>query len=91
MAERDTKVLEMVEQELKKDPKVSGAALQEKARSINKEEAELSLRSFNARYPLPVRKKTFREDWWKEEGLRQEVFFAGSQATFRPEEERAYL
>ena len=40
MAERDAKVLEMVEQELKKDLKVSGAVLQEKARSINKEVAE---------------------------------------------------
>ena len=49
MADRDTKVFEMVERELKKDPKVSGAVLQEKARSINKEEAELSPRSFNAR------------------------------------------
>ena len=57
MADRDTKVLEMVERELKKDPKVSGAVLQEKARSINKEEAELSPRSFNARYPLPLRRK----------------------------------
>ena len=57
MAERDPKVLAMVERELKKDPKVSGAVLQEKARRINKEEAELGLRSFNARYPLPVRKK----------------------------------
>ena len=42
MADRDTKVFEMVERELKKDPKVSGAVLQEKARSINKEEAELN-------------------------------------------------
>ena len=57
MADRDTKVFEMVERELKKDPKVSGAVLQEKARSINKEEAELSPRSFNARYPLPLRRK----------------------------------
>jgi hypothetical protein len=57
MADRDTKVLEMVERELKKDPKVSGAVLQEKARSINKEEAELGPRSFNARYPLPLRRK----------------------------------
>ena len=32
MADRDTKVFEMVERELKKDPKVSGAVLQEKAR-----------------------------------------------------------
>ena len=57
MADRDPKVLAMVERELKKDPKVSGDVLQETARSINKEEAELSGRSFNARYPLPVRKK----------------------------------
>ena len=57
MADRDPKVLAMVERELKKDPKVSGAALQEKARRINKEEAALKPRSFNARYPLPVRKK----------------------------------
>ena len=55
MADRDTKVFEMVERELKKDPKVSGAVLQEKARSINKEEAELS--PSNARYPLPLRRK----------------------------------
>lgn len=57
MADRDPKVLAMVERELKKDPKVSGAVLQKKARSINKEEAALKPRSFNARYPLPVRKK----------------------------------
>lgn len=57
MAERDPKVLAMVERELKKDPKVSGAELQKKARRINKAEAELSLRSFNARYPLAVRRK----------------------------------
>lgn len=57
MAERDPKVLAMVEREIKKDPKVSNAELQKRARRINKEEAELSPRSFHARYPLPVKKR----------------------------------
>ena len=57
MADVDPKVLAMIEQEIKKDPKVSNADLQEKAKKINEEVGELSAQSFNARYPLRVKRK----------------------------------
>jgi len=56
MADVDPKVLAIIEQELKKDPKISNADLQEKAKKINEEVGELSAQSFNARYPLRVKR-----------------------------------
>ena len=73
MADRDPKVIAMVERELKKNPKVSGAELQKKAKRINKAEAELSPRSFNARYPLPVRKKLSGRTGGRKKGTTRKV------------------
>ncbi|HZD06308.1 MAG TPA: hypothetical protein VE173_15465 [Longimicrobiales bacterium] len=55
--ETDEKVMEMVEQELKKNPAVSVDELQEKAKSINQDVASLTARQFHARYPLQVKRR----------------------------------
>lgn len=51
------KVMSMVEQELRKNPKVDTKVLFEKAKKIDPSIADLSPRQFNARYPLQVRRR----------------------------------
>lgn len=50
--ETDPDVLEMVRRQLERDPPPSTAALYGRAAQINEDIYELSLRQFNARYPL---------------------------------------
>ncbi len=57
MPEAKDKVMEMVEKELRKNPKTPNSELREKAEKIDKSIAELSDRQFNARYPLQVRRR----------------------------------
>lgn len=55
--DRNERVLEMVEEALRKNPDVSNDELQERASEIDPRVGELSPRSFNARYPLQVKRK----------------------------------
>lgn len=59
--DRNQRVMEMVEKELRENPNVSNAELQEKASEIDPRIGELSPRSFNARYPLQVKRKLSKE------------------------------
>lgn len=54
-ADRNEDVMEMVEEELRKDPETSNQELREKAEEIDSDIADLSARQFNARYPLQVK------------------------------------
>lgn len=51
------KVMQFVEKELKKNPNIQTSDLHEKARSVDASVGKLSLRQFNARYPLQVKRK----------------------------------
>jgi hypothetical protein len=56
MAEVNAKVMEMIEAEIKKNPKVSNQELFQKATALDKSVGKLSARQFNARYPLQVKR-----------------------------------
>lgn len=57
MAKTDEKVMELVESELKKNPDASTDELFEKAKKVSSSIGKLSLRQFNARYPLQVKRR----------------------------------
>jgi hypothetical protein len=57
MADKNDKVMRMVERTLKRKPGASTDELYEKAKGIDKSIGELTLRQFNARYPLQVKRK----------------------------------
>lgn len=57
MADRDQKVMAMVERRVKKNPDVSNQELYGKATEINSDIGKLTLRQFHARYPLQVKRK----------------------------------
>lgn len=57
VVDRNERVLEMVEEALREDPEVSNDELQQRASEIDPRIGELSPRSFNARYPLQVKRK----------------------------------
>lgn len=59
--DRNERVMEMVEEALREDPDVSNEELQERASEIDPRIGELSARSFNARYPLQVKRKLASE------------------------------
>lgn len=56
MADARTKIMDMIEGELKKNADVSNAELFEKAKKIDKDVEKLSPRQFNAMYPLQVKR-----------------------------------
>lgn len=56
-APADDKVMELVEKQLRKNPKVSNEELFEKAKGVDPSVGELSLRQFHAKYPLQVKRK----------------------------------
>lgn len=60
MAKTNEKVMALVEQELKKNPDVSVDELYEQAKSAHPSVRELTLRQFNARYPLQVKRRMSR-------------------------------
>lgn len=60
--DRNERVMEMVEEALRKDPDVSNGELQERASEIDPRIGQLSARSFNARYPLQVKRKLNQEE-----------------------------
>ena len=57
MAKTDDKVMAVVEKELEKDPDASVQDLYDKAKSVKSAIGKLTLRQFNARYPLQVKRK----------------------------------
>ncbi len=57
MSNKKEKISQLVEEELKKDPNISTAALYEKAKSEHPSVGQLTLRQFNARYPLQVKRR----------------------------------
>lgn len=59
--DRNERVMEMVEEELRDNPDVSNDVLQEEASEIDPRIGDLSPRSFNARYPLQVKRKLSAE------------------------------
>lgn len=59
--DRNERVMEMVEEALRENPDVSNDELQERASEIDPRIGELSPRSFNARYPLQVKRKLAAE------------------------------
>lgn len=61
VVDRNERVLEMVEEALRENPEVSNDELQERASEIDPRIGELSPRSFNARYPLQVKRKLAAE------------------------------
>ncbi len=57
MAKNEQKVMEFVEKELAANPKQSTTELFEKAKKVDTGLGKLSLRQFNARFPLQVKRK----------------------------------
>ncbi len=51
------KVMQLIEKELKKNPKATAKELQQKAKAISEAVGKLSVRQFHAKYPLQVRRK----------------------------------
>lgn len=60
--DRNPEVMEMVEESLRDDPDYSAKDLKLKAEEIDEGIEDLSVRQFNARYPLQVRRKLSAED-----------------------------
>ncbi len=57
MAKNEEKVMEFVKSELKKNPNASTTELFEKAKKVDSGVTQLSLRQFNARFPLQIKRK----------------------------------
>lgn len=57
MAKNEQKVMAFVEKELAANPGISTTALFEKAKKLDAGIAELSIRQFNARYPLQIKRR----------------------------------
>jgi hypothetical protein len=57
MAKNAEKVMQFVEKELEKNPELPTAELFEKAKKVDTGVAGLSLRQFNARFPLQVKRR----------------------------------
>lgn len=57
MPATNEKVMSMVEEEIRKNSDVETQALYDKARKIDKSIGDLSIRQFNARYPLQVKRR----------------------------------
>lgn len=60
MAKTDEKVMKLVEEELTKNPDIAVTELFEKAKAASAEMKKLTLRQFNARFPLQVKRKRNR-------------------------------
>lgn len=58
---RDREVMRVVEQALESDEEISTEELYERARKVNPSVKNLTLRQFNARYPLQVKRRLAQE------------------------------
>ncbi len=56
-AKKGDKVMQLVETELKINPKATAKELQQKAKAVSAAVGKLSVRQFHAKYPLQVRRK----------------------------------
>ncbi len=54
--EKIDKVMQLIEKELKKNPKATAKELQQKAKAVSPSVGKLSVRQFHAKYPLQVRR-----------------------------------
>lgn len=61
MADRSPKIMEMVVQELDRNPDVELEALYRQATEMDPSIGELSLRQFHARYPLQAKRRRSRQ------------------------------
>lgn len=52
------RVLEFVEAELKKNPKIKSAELLERAKKVSRTVAGMTVRQFHAKYPLQVKRRS---------------------------------
>jgi hypothetical protein len=57
VANTDEKVMALVKDELRKDPDILTSTLYDKAKSAVPSVGKLSLRQFNARYPLQIKRR----------------------------------
>lgn len=57
MARNEERVMQFVKAELERDPEVTTSELFEKAKKVDAGLSELSLRQFNARFPLQIKRK----------------------------------
>jgi hypothetical protein len=57
MAKNEQKVMQWVEKQLEANPDITTSELHEKAKKVDSGVAQLSLRQFNARFPLQVKRK----------------------------------
>lgn len=57
MAKTEEKVMKFVERELEKNPGIETSDLFEQAKKVDGSVASLSLRQFNARYPLQLKRR----------------------------------
>ena len=57
MAKNEERVMQFVEAELERNPEVATSDLFEKAKKVDTGLSKLSLRQFNARFPLQVKRK----------------------------------
>ncbi len=55
--EKIDKVMQLVEKELKINPKATAKELQQKAKAVSAPVGKLSVRQFHAKYPLQIRRK----------------------------------
>jgi hypothetical protein len=61
MVKNEQKVMDFVQQELAKDPGIPTVELFERAKKVDTGVAKLTLRQFNARFPLQVKRKNSME------------------------------
>lgn len=57
MAKNEEKVMDFVKAQLAETPEIATSELFEKAKSVDASVRKLSLRQFNARYPLQIKRK----------------------------------
>ena len=62
MAESEEKVMRFVEETLEKDPQIETSELFERAKKVDSGVANLSLRQFNARFPLQIKRRKSMAD-----------------------------
>lgn len=84
-AERNERVMEMVEEAIRENPDVSNEELQERASEIDPRIGELSPRSFNARYPLQVKRKLKQEEQEGQDGSEESSRSENLRAAIRAE------
>ncbi len=82
MAKNEEKVMEFVKKELEANPEVTTSELHERAKKVDSGVSKLSLRQFNARFPLQIkRKKSLSGAGGRKRRRRKTARTRGRQAT----------